>query len=58
MNLNIGNWERFRISDIFYPFINGKGITEREIKDNPGRLAAIQSSSENNACMGFIDEKY
>ena len=58
MNLNIGNWERFRIFDIFYPFINGKGITEREIKDNPGRLAATQSSSENNACMGFIDEKY
>lgn len=58
MNLNIENWKRFRISDIFYPFINGKGITEQEIKDNPGRLAAIQSSSEHNACMGFIEEKY
>lgn len=58
MNLNMEQWEKFKISDIFYPFINGKGITEQEIKDNPGRLAAVQSSSANNACMGFIDEKY
>ena len=34
MNLNMEQWEKFKISDIFYPFINGKGITEQEIKDN------------------------
>lgn len=58
MNLNMENWKNFRISEIFFKFINGKGITEQEIKDNPGSLAAVQSSSENNACMGFIDEAY
>ena len=58
MNLDTRNWENFKISDIFLPFINGKGITEQEIIDNPGKLAAIQSSSENNGCMGFIDENY
>lgn len=58
MNLNIDRWNKFKVSDIFNPFINGKGLTEQEITDNPGQLAAIQSSSENNACMGFIDEHY
>lgn len=58
MNLSIDEWSKFKVSDIFEPFINGKGLTEQEIKDNPGQLAAIQSSSENNACMGFIDEQY
>ena len=58
MNLNIEEWKEYAVSDIFYPFINGKGITDREIKDNPGKLVAVQSSSENNACMGFIDEEY
>ena len=58
MSLNTEHWKKFRISDIFCPFINGRGITEQEIEDNPGKLAAIQSSSENNGCMGFIDENY
>ena len=46
MSLNTEHWKKFRISDIFCPFINGRGITEQEIEDNPGKLAAIQSSSE------------
>lgn len=58
MKLNTNTWTRFKISDIFNPFINGKGMTEQEIKDNPGKLVAVQSSSDNNACMGYIDEKY
>lgn len=58
MNLNVDKWSKYKVSDIFYDFINGKGITEQEIKDNPGDLIAVQSSSENNACMGLIDEQY
>lgn len=58
MNLNVESWNKFKVSDIFNPFINGKGLTEQEIKDNPGHLVAVQSSSENNACMGLIDEQY
>lgn len=58
MNLDIQQWKSFKVSDIFQPFINGKGITVQEIRDNPGTLAAIQSSSDNNACMGMIDRAY
>ena len=58
MSLNTEHWKKFRISDIFCPFINGRGITEQEIEDNPGKLAAIQSSSENNGCMGFTAGKW
>lgn len=58
MNLNVHSWTKYKVSDIFYDFINGKGITEQEIIDNPGDLIAVQSSSENNACMGRIDEQY
>ena len=58
MNLEINKWGCFKMSDIFLPFINGKGITEEEIKDNPGDLIAIQSSTENNACMGLISRDY
>lgn len=58
MNLNVERWKEYKISDIFFPMINGKGITDREIKDNPGKLVAVQSSSYNNACMGRIDECY
>lgn len=58
MNLNVDSWSKYKVSDIFNFFINGKGLTEQEIKDNPGKLVAVQSSSENNASMGFIDEIY
>lgn len=58
MNLSDRDWITCKVSDIFFPFVNGKGITDREITDNPGKLIAIQSSSENNACMGRIDEAY
>ena len=54
----LSNWKTYKVSDVFYPFINGKGLTEQEIKDNPGDLAAVQSSSDNNACMGFISREY
>ena len=58
MKLNVNSWYKYKLSDIFCPFVNGKGITEQEIKDHPGKLAAVQSSSDNNACMGWIDEEY
>ena len=46
MNLNVESWNKFKVSDIFNTFINGKGLTEQEIKDNPGHLVAVQSSSD------------
>lgn len=58
MNLNTETWKKFKVLDVFEPFINGKGLTKQEIEDNPGKLVAVQSSSENNACMGLIDEQY
>ena len=54
----ISEWEDFIVSDVFNPFISGIGLTEQEIKDNPGDFPAVQSGSENNACMGFIDLEY
>ena len=27
MNLSIDEWSKFKVSDIFEPFINGKGLT-------------------------------
>ena len=54
----INEWRLFKVSQVFKPFINGIGLTEQEIIDNPGDLAAVQSSSDNNACMGFISETY
>ena len=56
--IDFTSWKKKKVSDIFKPFISGKGLTEQEIKDNPGNLVAVQSSSDNNACMGFIDEEY
>ena len=38
--------------------MNGKGITQEEIDENPGDFAAVQSAEENNGVMGKIDLDY
>lgn len=57
MNLNISNWKPFCAADIFELY-NGNGITKEEIEENPGNFAAIQSGSENNGCIGYINKEY
>lgn len=57
MNLNIEEWKPFRVGAIFR-MLNGKGITQEEIADNPGNLNAVQSGEENNGVMGKIDIEY
>ncbi|MBO4856104.1 MAG: restriction endonuclease subunit S [Bacilli bacterium] len=56
--IDFNNWQTFRVSDVFKPFINGKGLTQQEIDDNPGDLIAVQSSSEKNAVMGYISREF
>ena len=50
MRLNKDNWKPFFIKDIFF-IENGKGITQEEIEENPGTLAAVQSGEENNGIL-------
>ena len=56
-NLNIYSWKSFQIKKIF-TLMNGKGITQEEIDENPGDFAAVQSAEENNGVMGKIDLDY
>lgn len=55
--LNISEWKSFQLKKLFI-MLNGKGITQVEIEDNPGDFAAVQSSEENNGVMGKIDLNY
>ena len=55
--LDVINWKEYCIGDLF-EILNGKGITQEEIAENIGDFNAIQSSEENNACMGKIDRQY
>ena len=57
MNLNIESWQLFQIGRLF-SIINGKGITQDEIAENPGDLIAVQSGEENNGVMGKISLSY
>jgi len=57
MNLDVGNWKSFLIGR-FFTILNGKGITQEEISDNEGKMAAVQSGEENNGVMGYIDLNY
>lgn len=50
-------WKNFLVEDIF-EIINGKGITNEEIINNPGTLEAVQSGEGNNGVMGLIDKIY
>lgn len=37
---------------------NGKGITQKEVDENPGILNVVQSGEENNGILGCIDLNY
>lgn len=57
MNLNINDWEEFKVSSIFAIY-NGKGITKEEIADHPGTFTVVQSGEDNNGVLGKIDLDY
>lgn len=57
MNLNIQDWKPFYVGRIF-SLLNGKGITQEEILENPGNFIAVQSGEENNGVIGKIDLDY
>ena len=50
-------WKKKQVKDIFI-IINGKGLTNSELEENPGDLIAIQSGAENNGVFGYIDKNY
>lgn len=60
MKIDTNTWSEFQIGgkNGLFEIINGKGITKAEIINHPGKILAIQSGSENNGCIGFIDEQY
>lgn len=57
MKINIQNWEKFKLKDLF-TITNGKGITTEEIENNPGNFEAVQSGEGNNGIIGYIDKNY
>ena len=57
MNLDIHQWKPFLVGKLL-TMRNGKGITQEEIADNEGEMAAVQSGEENNGVMGYIDLNY
>lgn len=57
MNLDISQWEEFKVSAIF-TIHNGKGITKEEIEENPGKFTAVQSGEEDNGVLGKISREY
>lgn len=56
-SLEINNWKSFKIGRIL-SILNGKGITNDEIEENPGTFNAVQSGEENNGVLGKIDLIY
>ena len=57
MNLDINQWEEFKLSAIF-TIHNGKGITKEEIEENEGDFTVVQSGEENNGVLGNISHEY
>lgn len=57
MNLDINQWEEFKLSAIF-TIHNGKGITKEEIEENEGDFTVVQSGEENNGVLGKISHEY
>lgn len=57
MNLDINQWEEFKLSAIF-TIHNGKGITKEEIEENEGNFTVVQSGEENNGVLGKISHEY
>lgn len=56
-DLNISYWKEFKIGNLFNLY-NGKGITQKEVNENPGTLNVVQSGEENNGLIGCIDLNY
>lgn len=56
-SLEINNWKSFKVGRIL-SILNGKGITNDEIEENPGTFNAVQSGEENNGVLGKIDLIY
>lgn len=56
-SLEINNWKSFKVGRIL-SILNGKGITNDEIEENPGTFNAVQSGEENNGVLGKIDLTY
>lgn len=56
-SLEINNWKSFKVGRII-SILNGKGITNDEIEENPGTFNAVQSGEENNGVLGKIDLIY
>lgn len=57
MTLDISHWKEFFVKDLF-DIINGKGITQDEIDENPGSFPAVQSGEDSLGVMGYIDYDY
>lgn len=56
-SLEINNWKSFKVGRIL-SILNGKGITNDKIEENPGTFNAVQSGEENNGVLGKIDLIY
>lgn len=57
MIIDISQWKEFLVKDLF-EIINGKGITQDEIDENPGSFPAVQSGEDGLGVMGYIDYDY
>ena len=57
IKLETVNWKEFKIKNIFFA-INGKGITSEFIKENNGKIPAIQGGEDNNGILGFLNEEF
>ena len=55
--LEIDNWKSFKVGRIFR-ILNGKGITNDEIEENPGTFNAVQSGEDDNGVLGKINLLY
>lgn len=55
--LGIDGWKEFTVGDLF-DVINGRGITQEEIEQNPGDFVAVQSGEDGNGCIGKISKEY
>lgn len=57
MKLNMSQWKKFLVSDIF-DIYNGRGITQEEIEKHTGNFPAVQSGEDNNGILGYMDLAY
>ena len=57
MNLDIKNWKRFCIGDLF-DIRSGKYCCNEEIYSTPGDFVVVQGGENNFGCFGKIDKQY